>query len=432
MTTQSHQLHRATEAAQDYPLEAVPGYARRSALSLALVLTGFTFFTATMWAGGSIGPAFKLYPDLLSVILIGNLLLGGYAAVLGWMAARSGLNTALMSRFGFGNVGSKLPDLLLGFTQVGWYAWGTATIAVVLVQMTAIPESWQTPLMLVFGFAFCITAYIGYRGLDWLSKTAVPLMIVGLGWSLAIALEAAGGLEGLNALRPSTELGLATALTMIFGTFASGATQATNWSRFARSGSAAMVTTLIAFFVGNGLMVLSGALTALVYQEPDIVQVLQMQGLVLVGVAMLFLNIWTTQDNTIYNFSVAGCNFLRVENRRLITVVGAAIGTALAIGGMYDWLVPYLILLGKIIPPIGGVLMADYFARGGHYPNLGGTGPQQPAFNWGGLIGYAFGVAAAFLPVGVAPVNAIVASLVVTLPLVRWLRPELITLRRFS
>ena len=41
----------------------------------------------------------------------------------------------------------------------------------------------------------------------------------------------------------------------------------------------------------------------------------------------LFLNIWTTQDNTIYNFSVVGCNSLRTRNRRLVTIVGAAIGT---------------------------------------------------------------------------------------------------------
>ena len=34
-------------------------------------------------------------------------------------------------------------------------------------------------------------------------------------------------------------------------------------------------------------------------------------------------------------------------------------GTLLALGGMYNLLIPFLVLLGTFIPPIGGVIMAD-------------------------------------------------------------------------
>lgn len=402
---------KRADAAQDYPLEPAPAHARQGFWSLTVVLTGFTFFTATMFAGGNIGPAFRFFPDLLLVILVGNLLLGGYAAVLGWIAAKTGLNTALLSRFSFGNIGSKLPDFLLGFTQVGWYAWGTATMAIALIELTGIPAGWRIPLMIIFGFGFCATAWIGYRGLDLLSKVAVPLMIIVLAVSFGIAFADAGKKGGLLELEAVKTLPVTTALTMIVGTFVSGATQATNWSRFAKDGKSAVLTTLLAFFVGNGLMVFSGALTGLVYQEPDIVNVLKIQGLVSVGIAMLFLNIWSTQDNTIYNFSVSGCNFLRTGNRRAITLVGAAIGTLLAIGGMYEWLIPYLVFLGKIIPPIGGVLIADYVARRGKYAPI--ESGSLPAYNLVGLVSYAVGAGAGFLPFGVAPVNAIVAALLV-------------------
>jgi len=86
---------------QDFPLTPVPMDQRKSVWSMGLVLLGFTFFTATMWAGGSIGVAFD-FSTMLMVLLIGNLLLGTYAAILGYIAAKSGLNTALMSRFTFG------------------------------------------------------------------------------------------------------------------------------------------------------------------------------------------------------------------------------------------------------------------------------------------------------------------------------------------
>ena len=44
-------------------------------------------------------------------------------------------------------------------------------------------------------------------------------------------------------------------MTMVIGTFASGATQATNWTRLARSARSAVWASMIGFFAGNGLMI---------------------------------------------------------------------------------------------------------------------------------------------------------------------------------
>jgi cytosine permease len=195
----------------------------------------------------------------------------------------------------------------------------------------------------------------------------------------------------------------------VFGTFVSGATQATNWTRFSRSAKVAVLASLIGFFIGNGLMVLIGAYGAIVYQQPDVVEVLLLQGFAMAAMAMLLLNIWSTQDNTIYNFAVAGCNLLRTGRRKTVTLAGAVIGTLLALLGMYDMLVPYLILLGTVIPPIGGVIMADFFYRWrGHYPRLADA--RLPAFNWPGLGAYAVGTVAAFNSPWVAPLVGIAAA----------------------
>lgn len=393
---------------QDYPLSAVPASARKSLWSMGLVLLGFTFFTATMWAGGTVGTAFD-FSTLLWVLLVGNLLLGVYAAVLGYIAARSGMNTALMSRYAFGEMGSKLSDFILGFTQIGWYAWGTATMALLLVKMTGLPEGLTLPLMVLFGFGFCITAFIGYRGLELLSRVAVPAMIVLIAVSMFIATSDAGGLAGLSGITPTSEMSVAAAITLVFGTFVSGGTQATNWTRFARSGKTAVLATLAAFFLGNGLMTLVGALGALVYQQADIVDIMVAQGLATLGILMLFLNLWTTQDNTVYNFAVAGCNMLRTRRRKTVTVVGAAIGTLLAVLGMYEWLIPFLILLGTFIPPVGGVIMANFFVRYRcEYPAIDSA--QLPAFNLVGLSAYAIGSLVAYTSPWIAPLVGVLVA----------------------
>lgn len=392
----------------DYPLSEVPNGARQGLFSTAILLFGFTFFTATMFAGGKIGMAFD-FTTLLWAAVIGNLLLGLYAAVLGLIACRSGLNSVLMGRFCFGEVGSKLSDMLLGFTQIGWYAWGTATIAIILVKILGLPESLTIPLMVLFGFGFCLTAFVGYKGLDLLSRVAVPAMLVLLVVSLWIATRDIGGLSGLLAVEPKESMSLSVAITLVFGTFVSGATQATNWTRFARSGRVAVLASMVGFFIGNGLMIVAGAYGAIVYQQPDVVEVLVLQGLSMAAVVMLFLNLWTTQDNTIYNFAAAGCNLLRTGKRKTVTLVGAGIGTLLAIGGMYEMLIPFLILLGSIIPPIGGVIMADFFyGHRARYPKLAEV--RLPAFNWVGLGAYLIGALSAYFSPWVAPLVGIAVA----------------------
>lgn len=401
-------MNHAPDLDHDYPLSEVPPGARKGLISTSILLFGFTFFTATMFAGGKMGMAFD-FKTLIWAAIIGNLLLGLYAAVLGYIACHSGLNSVLMGRFCFGETGSKLSDFLLGFTQIGWYAWGTATIALVLVKMLGLAEGWTIPLMVLFGFGFSLTAFVGYKGLDMLSRVAVPAMLALLLWSLWLATRDIGGLDGLLAIVPKESMSMHMAITLVFGTFVSGATQATNWTRFARDGKTAVLSSLVGFFIGNGLMIVVGAYGAMVYQQADIVEVMVLQGLSVAAVVMLFLNIWTTQDNTIYNFAAAGCNLVRKDRRGTITLVGAGIGTLLAIGGMYNMLIPFLILLGSIIPPIGGVIVADFFyGHKGRYPKLSTT--ALPRFNWIGLGAYAIGALCAYFSPWVAPLVGIAVA----------------------
>ncbi len=401
----------SVEAREDFPLSEVPTESRKSLWSTSVILLGFTFFTATMWGGGSLGVAFP-FGQLIGLIVLGNLLLGLYVAILGFIAFKTGLNSVLLARFGFGDLGSKWPDIALGFTQVGWYAWGTATVSIVFVQLLNLPEWLRIPFMIFFGFAFCWTAYVGYRGLERLSIISVPAMTILIVWSLTVSTRDAGGFSELLGITPTATMTAGAAITIVFGTFVSGGTQATNWTRFAKTGKIAILASLFAFFIGNGLMVFAGAYGAIVYQQPDIVDVLTTQGLLLAGIIMLFLNIWTTQDNTVYNFSVAGCNLLRTENRKRLTIIGAAIGTVLAILGMYDWLVPWLLLLGTFIPPIGGVIMADFFYKHkGKYPALDRV--KMKKLNYAGLGAYVIASIIAYVSPGVAPVNGIIAAIIV-------------------
>ncbi|MBK0061414.1 cytosine permease [Pseudomonas sp. S44] len=408
----------------EFPLTEAPRHARKGLLPIAMVLFSFTFFTGTMFAGGKLGMAFN-FVDMLWIATIGNTLLAIYAATLAFIASRSGLNTVLMGRFCFGESGSRLSDFLLGFAELGWYAWGTATVAIVLVKLLGLAEGLTIPLMVLFGLGFSITAIIGFKGLDWLSRLSVPLMFVLLVISMVIATRHVGGFEGLMAVVPHEAMSFSAAVTMVFGTFASGATQATNWTRLSRSGRVAVTASVVAFLVGNGLMVVAGAWCAMVYQQADIVEVMMLQGLSFAAVVMLCLNLWTIQGPTIYNVAAATCHLVRSERRRTATLVAAGVGIVLAIGGMYEWLIPFLVLLGSIIPPVGGVIMADFWYRHrGKYPALASV--SLPRYNRAGLFAYAVGAVLAYSSPWVAPLVGIGASAlcyIVLLEVVARVRP---------
>jgi cytosine permease len=129
-------------------------------------------------------------------------------------------------------------------------------------------------------------------------------------------------------------------------------------------------------------------------------------------VILLILNVWTTQDNTIYAFSVAGANMFRTHNRHAFVLGGATFALVLTLSGIYDLLPAYLIFLGTVIPPVGGIIMVDYWLRHrGQFPRLSA---RLPAFNWAGVIAYVGASAIAYLTgsanIGIGPVNGIVAA----------------------
>ncbi|MEL7085628.1 MAG: cytosine permease [Cyanobacteria bacterium J06597_1] len=394
-------------ASEDYPLSAVPSAARKPFWSLSLLLMGFALTSTTLFAGGSIGPAFS-FPHLIVVILIGNLILGIYCAALGYIASKSGLTTVLMARFSFGNVGSRWVDFIMGFTQIGWYAFTTAVIVQVLMEILGIPATGFVNILLIFlfNYAFCATAYIGYRAIDWLSRLAVPAMLILVAVSLALAVR---DFDASTVETPTGAMGIGTALTITIGTFISGGTQATNWSRFADSGKNAVVSTLSAFTLVNGLLVFAGAFCTLVYGSEDLIAAMATQGILAAGVVLLILNVWTTQDNTIYAFSVAGANMFRTPKRHAFVLGGATLALVFTLSGIYDLLPTYLIFLGTVIPPVGGIIMVDFWLRHrGQFPALSSP---LPAVNWAGAIAYLIASVVAYTTgqaeIGIGPVNGI-------------------------
>ncbi|MFB6105808.1 MAG: cytosine permease [Halobacteriaceae archaeon] len=386
----------------DWPVDHVPQTERKGLVSISAVLLGFVFFAGTIWAGADVGASLG-FQRTLTAMGVGYAILGVYVAALCAIAAEAGLTTVLLSRYTFGWTGAKWADLLLGGTQVGWFGVTIPLIAVPTAKYFGVnTPTWVAGLVVVWGVLHLATAYFGYGGMELLSYVAVPaLVLIGL-VSVGIAVQDAGGLGGLMT-GGSGEMTFGAAVTVVVGTFISGGTQAPNWARFARNRRVGFWAGLVAFLLGNGFLFLSGAVGGSVYDVTpagDLYEVLAAQGLAAVGLIALVLNIWTTNDNAAYAFGVAGSEAFDFDRKRPFVIAGGAVGVVIALlPGAESALIPWLSVLGQYVPPLGGVIIADFlFVWTLSVPRMDDVG--FTAVRWSAVGAYVLGCAVAALTAG--------------------------------
>ncbi|MCG8618719.1 MAG: cytosine permease, partial [Desulfobacterales bacterium] len=201
---------------------------RNGFIPMMVVMLGFTFFSASMWAGGKLGVGLTA-TELFTAVMAGNLILGCYTAFLAAIAARTGLSTHLLARYAFGERGSYLPSFLLGITQVGWFGVGVAMFALPVHKVTG----WNMTMLIgVSGMVMTATAWFGIRALTILSLFAVPA-IASLGFvSVGTALTEFGGLDAWLAKIPENPMPMFTAVGICVGSFISGGTLTPDFTRF--------------------------------------------------------------------------------------------------------------------------------------------------------------------------------------------------------
>ncbi|MBP3141088.1 cytosine permease [Aliivibrio fischeri] len=386
----------------DYSLGPVPKTARKGVVSLTLVMLGLTFFSASMWTGGSLGTGLS-FNDFFLAVLIGNLILGIYTSFLGYIGASTGLSTHLLARFSFGSKGSWLPSLLLGGTQVGWFGVGVAMFAIPVQKATGIDTN---ALIVISGLLMTVTVYFGISALMILSMVAVPAIAILGGFSVFSAVDSIGGIAELQKIQPAEPMDFSVALAMVVGSFVSAGTLTADFVRFGKKPMGAVAITMIAFFIGNSLMFIFGAAGASVTGQSDISEVMIAQGLLIPAIIVLGLNIWTTNDNALYASGLGFSNITGLPSK-YVSMLNGLIGTVCALW-LYNNFVGWLTFLSLAIPPIGGVIIADFFSNRKRYLNFDNAAFQT--INWAGIIAVAIGVAAGkFLP-GVVPVNAVLGG----------------------
>ena len=389
----------------DYTFERVPETNRKGFWSMFMIMLGFTFFSASMWTGVTLANGLD-YNGFLAAVLIGGAILSAYCGTLGYIGAKTGLNFDLLCHRAFGGKGSYLPSLMIGLTQIGWCGVGLAMFAYPMKEVFFPNGGTGTLWAMIIIIGLCImgSAYFGVKGLEIVSWISVPLIAILGTYAMAISLSRGGGMVAVFA-KSSGLLTVPAGIAMVIGSFISGGTSTPNFVRFSKV-KPAVITTVIAFMIGNTLMFFFGGVAGAFTGKNDIFYVMADLGLMIPAILVLGAN-----DNGLYTGALGFSNIFKIRKKPMVLIAG--IISIVAADWLYNNFVSWLTILNATLPPIGAILMIDFFR---HQKDYMDDNYKEEVIKWHSVIGVICGaVVGNTVHGGVTAINAMVTAAIVYL-----------------
>lgn len=401
---------------EEYEHEPVPLTERRSTFSVSMVWLGFPMIITGAMTGSIIvaGMGFK---SALMAMVIGNLLMFAYVGALGTLGTVRGFNFALLASTTFGRKGYVFASGLLSTLLLGWYAVQTGITGNLI--HTAFNLNYLT-ITVIAGALYLLITYVGIRGLHWIGIVSVPLFALLGGWVAFDSAATAGWPKVLAyaGTKPDMPMAFGIGLTIVIALFVDAGTVTADFNRWATDTRSSLIATACAFpFANLVAMLVGGVMTAaLALPDPQPFGLDNMFGYLLaqklpwlsvVAFVFLFCNLGSVCAHCLYN-SAVGWSRIGGGKMRLFAVGLAVIGIFVAAANVWALFIPWLSLLGILVPPIGAVMIADlYFVR----PGAGIAADWRPkafiAWAVGSLVAY--GVET-FMPQLSTAVSAFVAA----------------------
>jgi len=403
---------------QEFPREAVPlEHANRSAISIAMIMTGMLMGVPMIILGGAIGRDYGLVNAAI-VIAAGCGLSAVLAMLTAYAGARTRLSTALLSEQAFGRQGARALTAALGIALTGWVAVEMGFIGEFAVGGFRRALGVELPMSIAIIVATSIIALITIFGFALISRAPlvfIPLLTLLLGFVVITALpklEVTGPVSNVA-------IPLGSGISAIIGSFIIGCIIQPDYSRFIRRPRDAMVA--VGISLGPIWMVIIGGYAAagLVAQSNDAAEVLILLGMPAALTILLPLGLTQNGIATLYSSALVNATWLRRIPFTWIVIATAAISALLALAGAQNAFVTYLVLLGLVFPPAAAILVQEAL--------FGSATPSN--IRWHTLVIWLLGSAVATLSeyhtglTNISALDGFIAAFVLAFAYTRWFAP---------
>lgn len=408
------QKAKVQQTDSEFSRSSIPKDQRKSYISLTIVWTGYVFVITSMMAGGGLAEGLN-FRDIILATISGNIFLSVLAVLVSIIACKTGLTFALLTRYSFGSSGSRLAAMFVPVINLGWYTIQAATYGHFIAKLFHLSNLGEGICMAVSAIVMGIFALRGIKAIAIFGYIAIPAIVF---LSIATAIRAVGVMGGVQALlnyAPITEMELFSGITAVIGTWIlSTATCIADVMRYAKDVKAAIGASLTGLLGGNILMIVCGAIAAMSMHDSDLTTVLLSFGLTFPSLLLMTTNIVSTNAANLYSTSLSVAGTFKVNRNVIFTVLlGISALATLTKPYQIDYLFVFLDTLGMIVPPLPGIIIADYYiVNKGSYSDFGATSFKKwNVFAW---ITWAVSIAFVYLiPAGLPSLNGLLAGVII-------------------
>jgi len=377
-----------SETTDDYSLRKVPESSLQSTADIALTRMGFTVSSSDLLFGYTIGLFFPFW-QAIGIAFTYSTIIAFISILMGLIGYRERTSFALSSRFAFGKEGSILPSIIMVAIIAGFYGY------ILGITVDVFPKGGNLALLgysVILGAIYLIISGLGFkRGLKWMARVGVPLMLLLVVVADATIIFHVHGFGAILSAVPKNagKLALPTIIGLGVAKWLGGATVTPDLMRFGKNQRAVYITTIMEFLVGNFGFNFLGLILGLGLGVFDLGKAFGLLGLSALAIVTFIIQSITVEMNELYAASLALSNALRVKrfvSNLAVGIIGIFIGWYGVSQGIITSFLTFIGYISYALPIIPGIMIADYYiVRKMHYPEgLEGLIPV----NWRAIVAF--------------------------------------------
>lgn len=357
-------MNRATvdNKLDDYSLSRVPQTERRHWFGIATQRFGQMSALSQFLLGATLGFGMHFWTAFWALTL-GAVILEIISIFVGIAGMKEGLSTTMLVRWaGFGRLGSVLVSVVIAVSLVGWFGVQNQVFADGLNQLLGGPV-WMWSILT--GALVTVVVIYGFLSMGFTAYITVPLFMLIAFISIGRALShySLGHLVSMGA--PGAAISLGTGASIVAGGFITGAIISPDMTRYNRTVGDVIKQTVLGITLGEYVIGLIGVLLAHAMKSDNVTSIVMSTsgviGTVVLVTATLKINDWNLYSSSLGIVNLFDVVFRKKISRAGVAMLFGAIGTLLSVLGILSHFEGFLSLLGVAVPPVGGIIVVEYF-----------------------------------------------------------------------
>ena len=351
----------------DFSLTPVPEVCTKSSWHIALIVVGtvigIPIFLVAAQIGGALGLA-KAIP----AFLVGSAVLCVLGCLTSIAGAVSRYSAYMLAGFAFGRSGAKFVNFVIAVTLIGWFGVNGNVFgqAADLAISQGLGIHLPIPLYMIAGSALMIwISIVGFKGIDRLAFVLVPLMILFLAYTNVLTFDKLPGWDASADF--AAEMSFSSAASAVIGGYIVGVVIQPDYSRFARNVRHSLWAMVISLGIGLPAVLTLAATPSVATGEVNLIQIMIVLGIGVPAFLLLLLSTWSSNVVGLYSSGLSLATIFTRARLSRITLVAGVMGTALALGNVQEFFIPFLVSLGIVVPPVAAIYVIDVLiVRRGH------------------------------------------------------------------